>query len=384
MSARKRKRLNMDDRSNIVGYLAMGMTVPEIAERMTWSPSTIYREIARIPQLKEGEAEGKCPLRQRRHHVCNQCPKHASCRLDKVYYNSKTAEDDARRKRTESHSGPRVGTKTLLAIDKIVADGTAKGQSLEYIYHFHEELHCVSCLTIRRWISSGWLTTKRIQLRRARRYSKKYAKTRENDGTPNMLKAGRTYSDFIDHTEGRDDFVLLELDSVEGTKTSRKRLFTLMFVKQGFQVGKLYDVSAAASSVLREVEEILKAVLERTDKEIVLLSDNGTEFATLPLAEGLSDRVRVFYTNPYKSTDKAHCERNHEYFRYVCPKGNTFDSWDQVMIDGIFSNINGYAREELKWKSPYELFVEAYSEDAAKALGMREIPPEGVDLSTKF
>ncbi len=62
MSARKRKRLNMDDRSNIVGYLAMGMTVPEIAERMTWSPSTIYREIARIPPAEGRRGRGEMPL----------------------------------------------------------------------------------------------------------------------------------------------------------------------------------------------------------------------------------------------------------------------------------------------------------------------------------
>lgn len=384
MSARKRKRLNRDDRSNLVGYLAMGMTVPEIAERMSWSPSTIYREIVRCPQAKEGESDRKCRLRPGKYYVCNQCPKHASCKLDKVYYNSKAADSDADGKKRMSHAGPRVSLSVLSTIDRIVADGTAKGQSLEYIHHFNAELHCVSCVTIRRWVSNGYLTTKRGQLRRARRYSKKYAYHRPNDGTPDVLKAGRTYSDFLEHTDGRDDFVLLELDSVEGTKKARKRIFTLMFVKQGFQIARLYDVSAAASSVLREAEDVLSCVLGQCDSEIILLSDNGLEFASLPLVERLSDRIRVFYTNPYKSTDKAHCERNHEHFRYVCPKGNQFDDWTQETVNEIFSNVNSYAREDLEWKSPYALFVGAYSEEAAKALGMREISPTEVNLATKF
>lgn len=188
----------------------------------------------------------------------------------------------------------------------------------------------------------------------------------------------------LEHTDGREDYVLLELDSVEGTKSSRKRIFTVMFVKQGFQIARIYDVSAAASSVLRETEEILTCLLRHCDSEIILLSDNGLEFSSLPLAEAISERIRVFYTNPYRSTDKPHCERNHEYFRYVCPKGNRFDDWTQETIDEIFSNVNSYAREDLKWESPYDLFIGAYSEEAAKALGMRKVPPTEVNLATKF
>ncbi len=384
MSARKRRRLNSDDRSNLVGYLTAGMSVPEIAKRISWDASTIYREIARKPQHKEGNIEGKCDLRPGRFYVCNQCPKHKNCRFDKIYYNSKAAEEDAQRKKRESHSGPRVSTAVRDMVSRIVASGTANGQSLEHIYHFNDELHCVSCITIRRWVSGGWLETTRTQLRRARRYSKKYAKTGKKGGCPDILKTGRTYSDYLEHIDGREDFILLELDSVEGAKTSRKRLFTLMFVKQGFQIARLYDVRNAAASVLRETEEIVSCILKHTDAELILLSDNGTEFATLPFAERLSERVRVFFTNPYRSTDKAHCERNHEYFRYVCPKGYSFDGWTQEDIDEIFSNINGYARKELEWKSPYELFAEAYSEEAAEALGIRGISPRNVNLATKF
>lgn len=51
------------------------------------------------------------------------------------------------------------------------------------------------------------------------------------------------------------------------------------------------------------------------DKDLILLCDNGIEFPQLPLIEKLSPRIKVFYTAPYKSTDKPHCERNHEYYR---------------------------------------------------------------------
>lgn len=79
-----------------------------------------------------------------------------------------------------------------------------------------------------------------------------------------------------------------------------------------------------------------------------------------------------------------HCERSHEYFRYVCPKGNSFDNWTQEEIDSIFSNIDSYARHELNRKRPYDLFIEPFTKEAAKALGISEIDVNDVDLASKF
>lgn len=47
------------------------------------------------------------------------------------------------------------------------------------------------------------------------------------------------------------------------------------------------------------------------------LSDNGPEFARFHEIEEWG--AKAFFTNPYRSTDKASCERNHEFIRYVIP-----------------------------------------------------------------
>lgn len=390
MSARKRKRLNHDDRVNILSYLILGYSVPQIAERMGWAPSTIYREIKRNPQIKrKSKRKKKCIDPPKKCYVCNQCPKHANCSHEKTYYNLKMAIDDAHRKKHDSHRGPRVTEEQMALVDKRIREGTRNGQSLEYIYHFNADIHFVSCLTIRRWIENGLLSTKRAQLRRARRYTKKYRS--ENhvkcpDLKINTLKLNRTYTDFLDYTEGRDDFILVELDSVEGTLKSKSMILTMMFVSSGFQIGRKYEKEKASGSVLAHVTEVLRCIMPYVgeEKEVILLSDNGKEFSSLPLVEKEDERIRVFYTNPYKATDKPHCERNHEYFRYVCPKGNSFDDWTQEEIDSIFSNINSYARNELNWKRPYDLFIEPFAKEAAKALGISEIDANDVDLASKF
>lgn len=387
MSA-KRKRLNHDDRANIAGYLAQGLTVPKIAKRTGWAASTIYREINRNPQIKETYKKNICKLRPSKYYCCNQCPKHNQCRLNKKYYNLKMAIDDAHKKKHDSHAGPKVTTSQLKKVNDIITKGIGQGQSIEYIYQFNKEIQFVSCLTIRRWIEHGYLTTKRCNLRRARRYTKKYAKKRISDSMKSSVdsfKTGRTFTDYLDYIEKNKNYILMELDSVEGHKSSKKRLFTFMFVKEAFQIGKLYDLANASQAVLEEAKKIILTMMKYSkDKDLILLCDNGIEFPQLPLIEKLSPRIKVFYTNTYKSTDKPHCERNHEYFRYVCPKGYSFDDWTQDEMDKVFSNINSYSRKELKWKRPYDLFVESYCIEAAIELNISEIAANDVNLSSRF
>ena len=387
MSTTDKKHLTHHDRANLVGYLQMNVSIYNIARRLNKSPSTIYRELKRNVVTKEGISSKPCTC-IKKYLVCNRCPNKTNCTKDKIYYSLEAAIKDASIKKHNSHSGPRIKYSEFKIIDKIITDGVRKGQSLEHIYHFNKDNINVSLITIRRWINRGYMTIKRAQLKRARRYTKKYAYNHEKDAgyqiNSNILKLEKTYSDYMKFKESNDVY-LMELDSVEGNKKSKYRLFTFMFVNERFQLGRKYLISEAKDAVLNEVEQIVNVILSTIkDKEIVLLADNGTEFSTLPLIERLDKRIHVFYTNPYRSTDKAHCERNHEYFRYVCPKGYSFDSFTQEEINNIFSNINSYSRKELKWKSPYNLFIEAYSSNVASSLGIKYIPSNEVNLASRF
>lgn len=381
----ERRRLTRDDRYNILGYLAKGLSISEIAERINFHKSTIYRELKRCPQLKEGFIFKKCELLGNKYLVCNQCPKHNHCSKDKIYYNAKTAAKDAHDKKHESHCGPHCAVSELKLINSIVSEKVKKGQSLEYIYHFNKELNFVSLSTIRRMIDNEHLSVRRAHLRRARKYLKKYKRIYTDSDSEIKAKnrAGRTFSDYLRFIEEHDNIWLMELDSVVGKTTDKSRLFTFMLVDQRFQLGRLYQSSESSISVNKEVIKILKVLLKyRKDREIVLLCDNGYEFDNLVYVE--SEHVHVFYTNPYKSTDKAHCERNHEYFRYVIPKGHSLDDLTQQEIDQIFSNINSYCRKELNWKSPCDLFTEACSKEALQLLKINQISPVCVDLAPKY
>ena len=75
----------------------------------------------------------------------------------------------------------------------------------------------------------------------------------------------------------------------------------------------------------------------------IILTDNGTEFsAPLELefnSEGIS-RTRIFYCNPTASYQKGMIEKNHEFIRYVIPKGTTMDNFSQSDITKMIKHIN--------------------------------------------
>lgn len=56
-----------------------------------------------------------------------------------------------------------------------------------------------------------------------------------------------------------------------------------------------------------------------------IIVDNGIEFSLMDEVEVDSNGElisRVFFCNPYSSSQKGACERNHEFIRYIFLKGN--------------------------------------------------------------
>ena len=80
------------------------------------------------------------------------------------------------------------------------------------------------------------------------------------------------------------------------------------------------------------------------------------------------------------STDKASCERNHEFIRYVIPKGRSLDGLTQEKVGLLFSHINSYVRGSNENRTPYDLLAARFGEGFMEAIGIRRIPPKEVHL----
>lgn len=90
----------------------------------------------------------------------------------------------------------------------------------------------------------------------------------------------------------------------------------------------------------------------------IILTDNGPEFKDpwdIEKNESGTSRTRVFYCDPYISNQKGRLEKNHEYIRYVIPKGRSMQNYTQDDINLLASHINSTARDSLNGATPFDL-----------------------------
>lgn len=91
-----------------------------------------------------------------------------------------------------------------------------------------------------------------------------------------------------------------------------------------------------------------------------------------------------FYTDPYSSWQKGGIERNHEFIRYIIPKGISFDNLNKKNIIDMMNHINNVQRKSLDYQSPYQLFSQKYGDDISKKLHLSHIQKDEINLSYKL
>lgn len=107
----------------------------------------------------------------------------------------------------------------------------------------------------------------------------------------------------------------------------------------------------------------------------VILTDNGKEFSNPERIEYFSDsqKINLFYCDPGKSYKKGKVEKNHEFIRYILPKGSSFNNLSQNDIDLMMSHINSVPRKELNKTSLIQLAKLLIGNDKIKKLNYKKI-----------
>ncbi len=149
---------------------------------------------------------------------------------------------------------------------------------------------------------------------------------------------------------------VVEMDSICGKQNERPVILSLLFRNCDLQLF-FYRKDNTARSVM-DIFKWLRSVLTEEEYEKlfpVILTDRGSEFSDpVPIEADLSTGVvqtKVFYCDPMNSNQKSKCERNHELFRYVVPKGNSFNVLDKQKTELIMNNVNSYPRKRLGAKA---------------------------------
>ena len=134
--------------------------------------------------------------------------------------------------------------------------------------------------------------------------------------------------------------------------------------------------------------KLLLVLMNSRDFFEVILTDNGTEFSDPESIEfyfNTGEKVSsVFYCDPSCSWQKGSIEKNHEYIRYILPKGTSFVGLSQDDCYLLASHINSTPRLSLNNNSPYDSSILFIGKDNLNKLHIKKINNDDIDLSIRL
>ena len=326
-----------------------------------------------------------CPKLAKPPYVCNACPKKQTCHESKRYYRAKSAQKSYESTLTNSRSGINMTPEELEELNALISPLVLKGQPLSHIFAVHSDEIPVCRRTLYNYLDQRVFTAKNIDLPRRVRYKKR--KKRADPRTPNIQQVyrnKRTYVDFEKYTNAFPELDVVEMDTVKGSRDKGKCLLTLMFRSCSFMIIILLP-DCTQKSVINAINSLCDTIGIRTFKKYfpVILTDNGSEFKNpweIEKNEAGTLRTKVFYCDPYVSNQKGRLEKNHEYIRYVIPKGRSMHKYTQEDMSLLASHINSTARDSLNGSTPFDLADLLIDKKIPVLTGQFKVSPDDVLL----
>lgn len=422
-------RLTLSERIAIESGIYERLPLNEIAKKIGKSPETVSREIRRNRTIARGDRpNGKdcryaweCKIRSlcgneicsrkcvycreydcreicRRYdnspcsklseppYVCNVCERRRKCKTDRAYYIAQQADAASKRRYSDARSKIQVRGEELEKLDEIVSPLILKGQSLPHIWSEHGEEIDISQRTLYRYVEQGVLSIRNVDLRRKVAYRPRRKKKEASEGFLNQeFRKNRGYTDYLKYMEKHPVITPVQMDTVKGIREQGKRMLTLHFCNTNLML--IFLMRDGKADTVVEQFDRLTALLGIEDfRKIfpVILTDNGSEFKhtkELEFTEDGKRRTRIFYCDPQASWQKPKIEKNHEYIRYVLPKGKSFNPYTQEDMTILMNNINSTRRVLLGGKSPYEATEDKRILRLMELMELHSIPADEVNLT---
>jgi len=387
----KSKHLTQEERQEIQDCLKHGMSFKDIGRRIGKDQTTISKEIKKHVVVRpsagrrvseEGTSIPKtiCPLLLKAPFVCNPCQKyHGSCGFDRQVYVAKKAQESYKELLREARTGIPLNKEEFYRTDRIIADGVKRGQHLYHILHSHDL--GVSKSTVYRHLKLGYLSISTLDMPRVLKF--KPRARRHTPCIPKALKVGRAHADFLTYTQQNNITQWVEMDTVIG-RIGGKTILTLHFTSCNFMVGLLLEnkTSSEVTRAIKTLKQRLGSIGSRFgDIFPVILTDNGGEFADIfSIENDLNGKqeTRLFFCDPYQSSQKPRVEKNHTLFRDIVPSGSSFDSFTQETVNTIFSHVNSVKRHGMTGRTACEMFSFLFGDILPTLLGIVPIPSHAV------
>ena len=396
MKAKKYKHLSFEDRCVIEEFLNNKYNFTKIAHRLGKDRTTISDEVKKHRYLRTTSHcnNQSCCFENKPPYVCNGCLKFNHCHKVRYSYSHNVAYNEYKKNLVKTRSHLKITKEEIASINDIVAPLMIhKHHSINHVYITHPEVLPFSKTTFYKYIDLGILNVRNIDLHRKVRFriNKEYGITETREKVNPKIKIGRFYSDFKDYIEFNPNASIVEMDTVIGTSGGKggKCFLTLLFRQYNFML--IYLLPYKQSKYVIKVFNDLKKELGINEfKRLfeVILTDNGTEFSdpeSIEIDMDTGEKVsNLFYCDPSCSWQKGSIEKNHEYIRYILPKGTSFASLTQDDCYLIASHINSTPRLSLNNSSPYDAILYFLGKENIKKLHIKKIDSDEIDLSIRL
>ena len=396
MKTKKYKHLSFEDRCTIEEFLNNHYNFTQIGNRIGKDRTTISDEIKKHRYLRSTNNcnNQPCCFDSKPPYVCNGCSKFNNCRKIRYSYSHDVAYNEYLKTLIKSRSHLKITKEDIASINDIVAPLMVhKHHSINHVYIKHPDILPFSKSTFYKYIDLGILHVRNIDLQRKVRFriNKEYKNTIVREKCNPKIKIGRFYTDFKDYIEHNPNCSIVEMDTVIGTAGGKggKCFLTLLFRQFNFML--IYLLPYKQSKYVTEIFNYLKKILGINEfKRLfeVILTDNGSEFFdpdSIEIDINTGEKVcSLFYCDPSCSWQKGSIEKNHEYIRYILPKGTSFSGLTQDDCYLIASHINSTPRLSLNNNSPYDSALLFLGENNINKFQIKKINNDDIDLSIRL
>ena len=393
MSTPKYKHLSFEDRCVIEEFLNRGYSFSKIALRLGKDRTSISKEVLKHRFLRGSAKDDRpCCFENRFPYVCNGCEKFNSCKKQKYSYQAHIAFNEYKQTLISERSHLNITKDQIASINEVIAPLMIyKNHSVNQVYINHPELLPFSKTTFYKYIDLGILNVRNIDLQRKVKWKLKKEYDYRVEKVDVSIKVGRFYTDFKDYMDYHPNASIVEMDTVIGTQGGKggKCFLTLLFRQSNFML--IYLLPYKKAIYVTEVFNHLKKILGINEfKRLfeVILTDNGTEFSDPESIEfnfNTGEKlVNLFYCDPNCSWQKGSIEKNHEYIRYILPKGTSFAGLNQNDCYLIASHINSVPRLSLNNVSPYEEAFNFIGQTNIDKFHIKKIDYDDIDLTIRL
>lgn len=368
------KHLSFDKRTVIQKMVSSSYKLKEIAEALSLDPTSISKEIKRnrdklVSKNDSYNHYSNCKRTSRYPYVCNRCShRYTLCHYQKYVYTAKSAQRKADDKLVLSRRGIDISSDEYKKLDKIIKDGLDNDKSIYEISKENDLNKSIS--TIYRYINSGFLTKKRLDLPYAvtykkRKHNKKYDYKQNNS----IDRSNHTYIDYLSYRYSNPNQFGWQLDFLGSIKSDSKSIITLIMPDLHFplidivtspnsdKVVKFFD-RLEENLGIEEFKKIFPYIL--TDRDPAFSDINGICFSKITGEE----RTHLFFCDPYVSNQKPNIENLNKQLRKYFPKKKSINHLTKVDVKNINSRLLRTPLRSLDDSSPQEAFIRIFGNES--------------------